>query len=321
MTRFFLFVLVLLAWAGPARADSFDDWLAAFRDDAAAQGISQRTLDAALDGVQPLDRVLALDVRQPERTITFARYRANILNPERIRLGRQYMRQYADLLAQTGDRYGVPPQIIVALWGIETSFGRNTGGFEIVPSLATLAWDGRRAAFFRGELIDALKILDDGDIDVGDMKGSWAGAMGQNQFMPSSFLKFAADGNGDGRRDIWNDRADVFASTANYLAANGWRGAHWGRAVWIPAGLDPSYVTLKDSRSMNEWGRLGLRFADGQPLPDSDSRLSLVAPDGLPGPAFLVNDNYRAIMRWNRSTYFATSVGLLADAFDISGED
>ena len=314
MMRYFVMVLILLAFARSAKAEDFDDWLNGVRGDAAAAGVRQATIDAALDGIQPIDGVLALDVRQPETTVTFAHYRANILNAERIRLGRQYLRDDAVLLGEIGNRYGVPPAVIVALWGMETSYGGNTGGFGTVPALATLAWDGRRAAFFRAELIDALKIIDAGDIDAADMKGSWAGAMGQNQFMPSSFLKYAADGDGDGRRDIWGDRADVFASTANYLAENGWQGGYWGRAVWVPQGLDPAYVTLKAKRPMAEWTRLGLRFADGEALPDSDREASLVAPDGLPGPAYLVNDNYRAIMRWNRSTYFATSVGLLADA-------
>ena len=315
-----LIILIFASTSGQAYANDFDSWLDETRAEAAQRGISQATIDAALTDLQPNARVLALDVRQPETTITFTRYRANVVNPERVRLGRAYLQQYGDLLDTISRRYGVPAPVIVALWGIETSYGRNTGGFQIVPALATLAWDGRRAGFFRKELFDALQILDDGDIDAADMKGSWAGAMGQNQFMPSSFLKFAADGDGDGKRDIWTDQADVFASTANYLSQSGWKdGESWGRAVWTPQGMDPGAVNLKQHKSLREWARLGLRFGDGEDIPDDDSQggdrqASLIAPDGLPGQAFLVFDNYRAIMAWNRSTYFATSVGLLADA-------
>jgi membrane-bound lytic murein transglycosylase B len=269
-----------------------------------------------LANITPDPRVIKLDRRQPEKTSDFVDYRAHVVTRKRIRQGRLLMRQNARLLNAVSRRYGVSPQYIVALWGIETSYGKNTGDYDVIRSLATLAWEGRRADFFRTQLFDALKIIDQGDVTFDQMKGSWAGAMGQNQFMPSSFLKFAVDGNGDGKRDIWGTKADVFASTARYLAQSGWQaGMRWGRAVRLPHGFQPTYITLNHAKSLTEWSRLGVRNPDERPLPTAqDVRASLVAPDGVHGPAYLVYDNYRVIMTWNRSTYFATSVGLLADA-------
>lgn len=299
-----------------AAGQPFEQWLNKFRIQALQEGISQHTVDTALYGLQPDDRVLRLDRKQPEGTKTFASYRASVVNQKRIAKGRELMALHADTLARISDQTGVAPQYIVALWGIETSFGSNTGGFDIVPSLATLAWEGRREAFFRKELLDALRILDQGDIDLPNFRGSWAGAMGQNQFMPSSFLKFAADGDNDGKRDIWKNPADVFASTANYLAQSGWRsGERWGREVRVPKGFDAGLVKSKTEKSLAEWSRLGVKLPDGGILPpDENIRASLVAPDGIHGPTYLAYDNYRVIMKWNRSTYFATSVGLLANA-------
>lgn len=224
--------------------------------------------------------------------------------------------QYRNELEQAAQKYGVPPHYIVALWGIETSYGNNTGGFKVVPALATLAYDGRRSEFFRGELMNALKILQEGHIAPSEMKGSWAGAMGQNQFMPSSFNAYAVDGNGDGRRDIWTTLPDVFASSANYLSKHGWDNEQrWGRQVSLPSGFSKSMADLDVKKSLSEWSRLGVKLTTGGNIPTSpDLQASIVAPDGLDGPAFLVYDNYRVIMRWNKSTYFATSVGLLADA-------
>jgi membrane-bound lytic murein transglycosylase B len=232
----------------------------------------------------------------------------------RIERGRELLAQHRPLLEEIGAAYGVQPRFIVALWGIETNFGTYTGGFPVIQALATLAHDGRRSSYFREELLNALQILDDGHIDVARMQGSWAGAMGQSQFMPSSFLRFAQDYDGDGRRDIWTTEADVFASAASYLAGFGWDADQtWGRQVRLPAGFDAGLADLEIRKPLSEWQRLGVRRADGQNLPAGDLTASLVLPDGPGGPAFLVYDNYRTIMRWNRSTYFATTVGILAD--------
>ena len=197
---------------------------------------------------------------------------------------------------------------------VETDFGRITGGFSVVGALATLAWDGRRSAYFRKELLEALHILDAGHITPERMQGSWAGAMGQSQFMPSSFRSFAQDYDGDGRRDIWGTRADVFASAANYLARSGWRDdITWGREVRLPKGFDSRLLGLETVKGLREWQKLGVRRADGGPLPARDLPASLVRPNGDSGPVYAVYENYRTLLKWNRSLYFATAVGLLAD--------
>ncbi len=238
-----------------------------------------------------------------------------MISDARVAQGRRLYKEHRELLARTSEKYGVPAQFIVALWGIETSYGNNTGGFGVVPALATLAYDGRRSKFFRSELMNALKIQDEGHISNKNMKGSWAGAMGQNQFMPSSFHAFAVDGNGDGKRDIWTSLPDVFASTANYLSKSGWDADEkWGRRVKLPAGFSKDMASLKVKRDLSYWKKSGVTLLNGQPIPVVDGmKASIVAPDGLSGPAYLAYDNYRVIMRWNKSTYFATSVGLLAD--------
>jgi membrane-bound lytic murein transglycosylase B len=209
--------------------------------------------------------------------------------------------------------FGVQARFIVALWAVETDFGRFTGGFDLVPALATLAYEGRRADLFASELIEALRIIDRGEAPPKGLKGSWAGAMGQSQFMPSSFNRMAVDYDGDGRRDIWSSQPDVFASMANYLRQSGWNGQQtWGRAVRIPAGLETD-AGLAISRPLADWQKLGIRLPDGGALPQVAMNASLILPDGAGGSAFLVYDNYRVLMQWNRSTYFATSIGLLAD--------
>jgi membrane-bound lytic murein transglycosylase B len=211
--------------------------------------------------------------------------------------------------------------VIVALWGVETDFGRLPGNFSIVNSLATLAYEGRRADLFRGELLEALRILDDGDVTVRAMRGSWAGAMGQVQFMPSTFRRYAVDFNGDGKRDIWNSRADALASAANYLAQIGWvKRQSWGREVAVPAALNRDLIGLEQRKTLAEWHKLGVRRKDGGDLPKFDLTASLIQPSNSNGRAFLVYDNFRVIMQWNRSTYFGTAVGLLADGIGGTSE-
>jgi membrane-bound lytic murein transglycosylase B len=298
----------------PTTGASFADWLQGVRQEAASQGISQQTLDAALAGIEPDQKVLDLDRSQPEFTLTFAQYAAKTVTKQRIDQGRNLLDQYRPLLEKVSAAYGVQPQYIVALWAIESDYGRFTGGYSVIGSLATLAYGSSRQEMFRSELIDALTILQQKNITPEAMTGSWAGAMGQCQFMPSSYLKYAVDYTGDGRRDIWTNEADVFASIANYLASNGWRADRgWGRPVRLPPGLPESYIGWKDDRPLREWQGLGLRNPDGSPLPETDEPAALVAPDGLTGPAWLTTSNFKVIMKWNRSTYFATAVGLLAD--------
>jgi membrane-bound lytic murein transglycosylase B len=312
--RVLIALALLIATVSGARADSFSAWLAGVRQQAAAGGISAHTLDQALGGLKPMQDVLEKERKQPEFTLTFEQYLAKVATDKRVAKGREMMAQHGALLEKVGAAFGVQPRFIVAFWGVESDFGQTTGGYPVVDALATLAYGSARKNMFRKELLDALQILDQGHISIGLMTGSWAGAMGQCQFMPSSFRRYAVDFDGDGRRDIWTSQADVFASIANYLASLRWRAdQNWGREVRLPAKFDARLIGLKTDRPIAEWQRLGLRGPDGAPLPKSDMRASLVAPDGPRGKAYLVYPNYKIIMKWNRSTFFATSVGLLAD--------
>ncbi|OYQ37736.1 lytic transglycosylase [Niveispirillum lacus] len=309
-------LLVGLLGSPAQAAPDFQQWLGTLKQEAAREGIRPATIETALTGIAPIPRILELDGRQPERTISFETYLSRAVTKTRIKRAREQMVTHKALLTQISNKYGVPARFIVALWGMETDFGGNMGGFKVIDALATLAYDGRRSAFFRGELLTALRILDEGHIAPDRMLGSWAGAMGQCQFMPSSFFKYAQDGNGDGRRDIWTTHADVFASAANYLSTVGWKTEQtWGRAVRLPKGADSAaWVGLdKPALSLSAWAKRGVRSADGKALPKANMDAWLVQPDGPKGRAFLVYGNYRTIMDWNRSTYFATAVGILAD--------
>ena len=297
-----------------AQEEDFAAWVAAFRQDALAEGISSDTLDAVLPGLTFRSRVVELDRRQPEGTLTYAEYLSRVLPPARVNRGKRLLRKHRALLAEIGEAYGVQPRFIVALWGIESDFGRVTGGFPVLDALATLAFDGRRGAFFRGQLLDALRIVDDGHVQPDKMLGSWAGAMGQSQFMPSSFQQFAVDHDGDGRRDIWETLPDVFASAANYLARAGWKHDQtWGRQVRLPAGFDFDLQGLEVTKSLDEWQALGVRRSNGDNLPTRPLPASVILPGGPDGPAFLTYPNYRVLLKWNRSHYFATTVGQFAD--------
>ena len=295
-------------------AQSFEAWRVGARTEALGLGIGAATFDAAFAGVEPIPRVIELDRTQPESTITFTQYLERMVPETRVAKGREMFAAHRGRLESIGRKYGVPPRFIVALWGIETNYGQYLGGFPVIGALATLAYDGRRSAYFRGELMNALRILEDGHITPAAMKGSWAGAMGQSQFMPSSFVRYAVDFDGDGRRDIWTTETDVFASAANYLAQAGWRtGENWGRRVILPAGFDRSLIGLDVVKTLAGWQALGVRRADGADLPRVAMSGSVLLPGGEGEPAYLAYDNYRTIMRWNRSFYFATAVGLLAD--------
>ncbi|MFO0997885.1 MAG: lytic murein transglycosylase [Alphaproteobacteria bacterium] len=313
-----LVVAALLIGMGHAGAASkeFKDWLAAFKDEARAEGISEATIDRAFKDVAPIPRIIELDRRQTEFTLTFERYLEVTMPPGRVNRGRQLMADNQALLSEIEARYGVQPQYLVALWGMESGFGQNMGNFSVIAALATLAYDGRRSAFFRKELLQALRIIDEGHIRPEAMKGSWAGAMGQNQFMPSTFVNNAVDFNGDGRRDIWTTTADVLASAANYLSRSGWKaGEPWGRRVLLPEGFDPALATSDVRQLPSAWGAAGVQRVDGGALDDDDKagEAALIMPAGQDGPAFLAYDNFRVIMKWNRAVFFATAAGLLAD--------
>jgi membrane-bound lytic murein transglycosylase B len=312
-----LLLLVLLSVAAapaPAAEQPFDQWLKGLRKEAAAAGISKATLDQALTGLQPNPRVIELDRNQPEFTMTFDDYLERVASDERGRIGRAKMIEHRALLDEVAAKYGVQPRFIVALWGVESVYGQRLGDFQVIESLATLAHDGRRGKFFRGQLIDALKILDEEGMDPVLLKGSWSGAMGQTQFIPSSFHSFAVDYDDDGRRDIWGTHGDIFASIANYLKQSKWRDDQtWGREVELPPGFDPSLIGPDAQRPLVEWQRLGLRAAGGATLPVRDFDAYLLQPGGAGERAYLVYANFKAILRWNRSDYFGIAVGTLAD--------
>ncbi len=307
-------------------AAPFSDWLTQLRKDALARGITEKTVESALTGIELQPVVVERDRTQAERTQTIDQYLKRRLNRETVITGRQMMTRHAALLGKISAQYGVPANIIVAVWGLESSFGRFTGVRPTIASLATLAYDNRRAAMFREELFNALLILDRGDIEVEKMKGSWAGAMGQPQFMPSSYLKYAEDYDHDGKRDIWGSEADVFASIANYLKRNGWvPGARWGRAVSVPAGSAEKIAAkapfrttgceavrqMTEALPLPRWSAIGVRTAQKQALPASDMTASLVRAGARD---FLVYDNYLVLLQYNCAHAYALAVGLLADS-------
>jgi membrane-bound lytic murein transglycosylase B len=293
---------------------SFDSWLEGLRHEAREQGISPETLDAALAAVRPMERVIELDRRQPEFTQTFWDYLDKRVTPERVARGRELLEAHGALLRSVSARYGVQPHYLVAFWGLETNYGGHLGDFPVIDALATLAYDGRRASFFRAQLLDALRILDAGHVSPSRMKGSWAGAMGQLQFIPSTFVRYAVDGDGDGHKDLWNTLPDVFASGANFLAGLGWNGdERWGREVRLPADFDWELAQPDLKKPLAAWAALGVRQVSGAPLPQADMRAALILPQGHAGPAFLVYDNFNAILGWNRSINYAIAVGHLAD--------
>jgi len=300
-------------------AADFDTWLAGVKQEAIGRGISPATVEAALGGLEPLPEVIARDRSQREFTLTFTRYMKGAVTESRVEKARQLLNENRALLDKVAAQYGVQPRFLVSFWGLESNFGEHTGGYSVVAALATLAHEGRRAAFFRDQLFDALKILDQGHISVAEMTGSWAGAMGQLQFIPSTFVNFAVDYDGDGHRDIWHSLPDIFASAANYLSQEGWRGDRtWGRQVTLPADFDYSLASIREKRSLRAWANdYGLRNADGSPLPVVEGmEASLVLPAGYRGPAFLVYENFDTILVWNRSILYALSVGVLADRID-----
>lgn len=305
-----------LALAPPAMAqDSFGAFVAGVKSEARRAGIREDTLTAAFQGVVPNQRVIELDRRQPEFSLTWPEYKARVLPPARIQAAREnYAREQA-LVTRVEQQYGVDRFIMIGIWGIESAFGSNKGNYRLVEALSTLAWEGRRAAFFRKELLNALRILDAGDVTPARLTGGYAGAMGQPQFMPSSYLSYAVDFDGDGRRDIWDSKPDVFGSIANYLARSGnWRrGEPWGQPVRLPAGFASG--GRDDKRSLGEWMRHGVRRDDGQPFGRTDPMGGVVVPTGAaPGEGYMVYANFGAIRRYNPSDFYALAVGLLADA-------
>ena len=321
----YLFLVIFLAAASASVAQtatsgpSFDEWLAALRAEARSLGISEATL-SALDAIkEPEARVLELDNSQPEFVQTFTRYLNLRVTNNQVNKGQALLQEHAAILEQVRQRYGVQPHYLVAFWAIESNFGSATGGFSVLQALATLAFDPRRADFFRDQLLTALQIIDDGHIAPERMSGSWAGAMGQLQFMPSVFYQYGVDGDNDGKIDIWNSLPDIFHSAANFLSESGWRGdERWGREVLLPDDFDFS-LSGSARKSLQEWSDLGVTQVSGAPLPIADMQAMIVLPAGASGPAFLAYQNYQATMAYNPSTFYALTVGHLADRFTGSG--
>ncbi|MCH2343048.1 MAG: lytic murein transglycosylase [Pseudomonadales bacterium] len=312
------FALLLFFFLPPliAQDQTFAEWREQLRAEAFSLGISEETLLAIDDLEAPLERVLELDDAQPEFMQTFTRYLSLRITPLQINRGQALLRQYAVLLEEVRQSYGVQPHYLVSFWAIESNYGRATGGFSVLQALATLAFDPRRADFFRTELLTALKIIDDGHIAVDNMSGSWAGAMGQLQFLPSVFARYGIDGDNDGKIDIWNSLPDIFHSAANFLSQSGWRGdERWGREVLLPSNFDFSLTGTRTRKPLQEWNELGIIQMNGSPIPVANMQASVILPAGAGGPAFLTYANFRATMVYNPSTFYALTVGHLADRY------
>ena len=292
--------------------NKFARWVADFSTEARAAGITDATLHLAFDNVSFLPRVTESDRAQPEFTRTVWAYLDSAVSAQRITRGKDSLAQHRSIIEPIATRYGIPTEILVAIWGMESSYGQFVGDIPTIDALATLAFDGRREAWARGQLLAALKILQNQDIDRTQMIGSWAGAMGQTQFLPSVFLAHAVDADGDGRRDIWSSVPDVMASTANFLSKSGWQtGQIWGLEVRLPSGFDYVRADATVRQSADAWAAEGVQAMEGTPLPAlTDS--SILLPAGARGPAFLVGPNFRTILRYNNATSYALAVHLLA---------
>ena len=307
---------------------SFEQYVADLQQEALAKGHAAAIVEQAFANVTYLKRAVKADKNQPEFKETLDTYLPKRVPEWKVKKAREAYKENLPLLTKISKEYGVQPRFIVSLWALETNFGRIQGKMPIIDAVTTLAYDGRRESFFKKQLFASLSILEQGHISQDKFVGSWAGAMGQCQFIPTSFIAYAADGDGDGKKDIWGNKADVFASIANYLKREGWSNQKtWGRQVKVPEGFDASHIMPKGSKgrsqwlknwrraekSLEQWSALGLTRMDGRPLPKADLTAALLMPDDAKGRLYLGYDNYKSLMHWNRSYYFVTSVGYLAD--------
>jgi membrane-bound lytic murein transglycosylase B len=314
--------------ASKATKVSFEDYVVQLKAEAAEKGYSQSIIDSSFAKVKFHKRAIKADRSQPENVETLDTYLPKRVPKWKVERARKMFKKHKTLLVKIGNKYGVQPRFIVALWGLETNFGKIMGGYNVVSALSTLAYEGRREVFFKKQLWAALTILEQGHISIDNMKGSWAGAMGQNQFMPTSFVGYAVDGDGDGKKDIWGNQEDVFSSMANYLKKEGWNDElTWGRQVKLPADFDLKHAIPKNTgsrknwlkawasteRSLLDWQSLGVRRSDGTDLPKVDIKAAMVFPDDVNGRVYLAYNNYKSLMHWNLSYYFVSSVGHLSD--------
>ena len=303
------------------RAADFDNCIVDLQHKAKQQGFSAQVVNDVLANLQQQPRVIELDRSQPEFTQTFANYYYRRVTPERIKRGQDLLKKHESYLSELTKKYGVPGRYLVAFWGLETNFGNYLGTMPILDSLATLACDQRRSEFFTAELMQALTLLQRESLTPDAMRGSWAGAMGHTQFMPSAYNRYAIDGDGDNRVNLWQSELDALASGANYLAHLGWKkGERWGREILLPEDFSYTRTSLNNKLALNEWKKLGVKFANGASIPKIDMEASVLLPAGHTGPAFLVYSNFNVMMRWNRSEYYALAVGLLADQLIGAGQ-
>ena len=307
----------------PAKPRSFSQWREDFRQIALAAGIGPDTFERAFVGVTPDPAVIRADQSQPEFTRPVWEYLDSAVSPQRVVKGQQLLADHADTLRRIEQRYGVERSVLVAVWGMESNFGSNMGNMNVIRSLATLAHEGRRPQFAQEQLLAALAILQHGDVQPQRMQGSWAGAMGQTQFIPTTYQRHAVDFDGDGRRDIWDSTADALASTANYLRASGWQAGHgWGMEVRLPQGFDYALADPEQRKTVAEWLQLGVRpLADKPQVAAARAQnATLLLPAGHLGPAFLVQDNFRTVLKYNNSTAYALAISLLGERFHGGGQ-
>ena len=321
IARTLIFALSLLAVPAviglPHRAEAaqtFAQWIERFWSTARAVGIKRETYDLAFKGMTPDPKVIEAANFQPEYKKPIGEYVDRVVSDKRVTGGKQKLEENKALLDILEKRYGVDRTIIVAIWGVESNYGTQPGDMNVIRSLATLAYYNTKASFARQQLITALKILQRGDISVEAMNGSWAGAMGHTQFIPTTYQAYAVDYDGDGRRNIWSDVPDALASTASYLKHSNWQaGQTWGYEVTLPKGLNPKKYSERTLKSLGEWQKLGIRRVNGEAFPRPGDKAGLYAPAGTAGPVFLVLNNFRSILRYNNATSYALGVGHLSD--------
>lgn len=298
-----------------ANKGSFSEYVAQLKLEAADQGVTEQTINDVFPKIKMFKKAVASDKAQPETKLTLETYLPRVVPDWKVEKARGLFKTHQVELERIGKLYGVQPRFIVALWGVESNFGKLTGSYPVLSVTASLAYEGRREAFFKKEFFAALKIAEEQQFTFEEMKGSWAGAMGQTQFMPTSFLAYAQDGDGDGKKDIWNNTSDAFASAAYYLQQAGWKESEtWGRQVKTPTDFDGALANLAVKKTFSQWQALGVRRFNGNDLPNRDDMMiSMVMPDGEQGRKYLVYDNYRGLLRWNKSDYFAISVAYLSE--------
>lgn len=309
----FLVLASALSYQSAFAKDNWNEWLSVLKQEVIQQGIPAALVEQALAGMtEPNHQIKRFLHSQPEKRLTFLKYRSTRVDNYRIAIGRKEYKKNKELLDAIGKQYGVNPCFIVSFWGMETSYGSYMGNFPVIKALATLAYDSNRKEFFRKELFIAFRILKEGHVSLANFKGEWAGASGQSQFLPSSWVKYAVDYDQDGHKDIWKSKADVFASIANYMKQNGWQTDEpWAIQVRLPRQFDMQLEGKNNMKAVGEWSRLGVVTENGQTLPYQNLQASIIQPLG--GPTFLAFPNYKMILRYNNSTYYAGAIGYMAD--------